>query len=190
MKLFCNSKKKNNKQKIINYTLEQKEKKSNFLNFLKSKGRQKFIGHTFKNQKYFIGINIIPSGNIYKFFTKYNPFIRLFTNKNFDLNLFPDLLCGHTSIISFGKYGVLNNKYSIGYAPNFFDSIKIYLCKILGYSINVPGIIYEENNSIIGDQLSIQIITSIHYNTYILFNKLIGNTGRMGNFSFTPKSGF
>lgn len=49
MKLFCNSKKKNNKQKIINYTLEQKEKKSNFLNFLKSKGRQKYTNSKIKN---------------------------------------------------------------------------------------------------------------------------------------------
>ena len=190
MKLFCCSKKKYNKQKMKNYILEQKDKKNIFLNNFKSKGTQKFIGHKFKNQKYLIGINIIPSGNISKFFTKYNPFLRLFSNKNFDFNLFPDLLCGHTSIISFDKYGILNNKYSRGYAPNFFDSIKIYLAKICGYSINVPGVIYEENSSIIGDPLSIQVITSIHYNTYVLFNKLIDNIGNMGDFSFNPKSGF
>lgn len=188
MQLLCCSKKKRNKKELSKITFVQ----NNFLNNCKSKEKQKFIGHKFKNQKYLIGINIIPSGNFNKFFTKFNPFLRLFTNSNkkFALELFPDLLYGHTSIISFNKYGKLNNKYSRGYAPGFLDSLKIVFSNIFGYSINVPGIVYEENSSVIGEQFSIQILTSIHYNTYNLFNKLIDYKGNMGAFSLSPKSGF
>ena len=190
MKLFCCSRKKLTRQKIACDFFAQKGNKILFWNNLKSKERQKFIGHKFRNQKYLVGINIIPSGNFNKFFTKFNPFLRLLANKDFDITLFPDLLCGHTSIISFDKHGVLNKKNSRGYAPNFIDSMKIIISNYFGYLINVPGIIYEESDSVIWDPVSIKIMTSVHYKTYILFNKLLDYTGNMGYFSFNPRSGF
>ena len=190
MKLFCCPKKKRNIQKKIYNLFEKKRKNPIFLFNLFSKEGLKFIGHKFKNQNYYIGINIIPSGNFSKFFTRFNPFARLLANKKFDIELFPDLLCGHTSIISFDKCGILNSKSARGYAPNFVDSMKIIFYNYCGYSINVPGIIYEENNSVIGDPVSIKIITSVHYGTYILYNKLMDFTGNMGYFSFNPRTGF
>ena len=126
-----------------------------------------FIGHYFRKQNYYVGLNILPSGNLFNVFNKYNSFFRLFNNSSFDLCVFPDLLCGHTSIVSFDKNGKLNKKYSRGYAPGFLDSIIIYLASLFGFYINVPGKISSEHDSIIGDKLSIQILTRVHYKTYI-----------------------
>ena len=57
MQLLCCSKKKRNKKELSKIIFVP----NNFLNNCKSKEKQKFIGHKFKNQKYLIGINIIPS---------------------------------------------------------------------------------------------------------------------------------
>ena len=151
---------------------------------------KKFIGHHFRNQNYCIGLNIIPTGNLFKFSNKYNSFFRLFKNSHFDLMVFPDLLCGHTSVISINKYGKLNKKYSRGYAPGFLDSLIIFLASLFGFFINVPGKLSSENDSIIGDPLSIQILIKVHYKTYKMWNESMDKKGIQGDFSFNPTSAF
>ena len=151
---------------------------------------KKFIGHHFRNQNYCIGLNIIPAGNLFKFSNKYNSFIRLFKNSHFDLMVFPDLLCGHTSVISINKFGKLNKKDSRGYAPGFLDSIIIFLASLFGFFINVPGKLSSENDSVIGDPLSIQILTKVHYKTYKMWNESMDKEGIQGDFSFNPNTAF
>jgi len=147
---------------------------------------KKFIGYQFRNQSYCVGLNIMPTGNLFKFSNKYNSFFRLFKNSNFDLMVFPDLLCGHTSVISINKNGKLNKKYSRGYAPGFLDSIIIFLASLFGFFINVPGKLSSENDSIIGDPLSIQILIKVHYKTYKMWNESMDKIGIQGDFSFNP----